>query len=323
MIYVSGIHIRYYSIPDAIEDINGGSSNVNEGNPVSKVQLAAEYTLDPKEACNRFKVVIQDVANPVIDNYAGDQGSFRYILPFCNPADATKITEVRLLRSTQAVEVPPSGYTGMTTNLNHGRKGGFLYLIWESVVMENNLQSQYISGYSVLYGVRASQEPRNAVTTLDDNGDDINQDFGGKHVWIVPQYTGKIEDAKTGFVSVVQSTINPQYENLGSGSGGDYRYLLGMLDLGTKYRIKNIRLLRSSSKVTSPPNGYDGITDDINKGRTGTYLYLTWTAVYAPVFTFVSEIQVRYGHVPSQEPLGTATVLGNGSDDVNFGFGSE
>ncbi|GJJ12686.1 hypothetical protein Clacol_006930 [Clathrus columnatus] len=82
-------------------------------------------------------------------------------------------------------------------DLNKGREGGFLYLIWKSVVVVDS-SLRYISGYSVLYGTQSSEEPHNAVTTLDDNGDDIKQGFEGAYAWIVPRYTNHILNSKPG-----------------------------------------------------------------------------------------------------------------------------
>lgn len=63
----------------------------------------------------------------------------RYLLRNNDPGVKEKITEVALLRQdTYIVDVTGipakfGRYDGMTTDINQGRHGGFLYLVWKSV----------------------------------------------------------------------------------------------------------------------------------------------------------------------------------------------
>ncbi|GJJ12688.1 hypothetical protein Clacol_006932 [Clathrus columnatus] len=289
----------------------------------SPVWLVPDYTSYPDESCNRFQVAIQDYQDPRLDDLAkGTNDAFRYLLSLCDSGNSEKITDVRLLRSSQLVETLPNGYTGMSIDINKGRSGGksSLYLIWKTIVINVN-PPQYILGYSVVYGNLPSEEPRNAVTTLDNNDDNINMGFGGNYVWVVPEYGSARERARTSFIFIAQDHNNDNYKNLAKGANGKYRYLLPMINRGTKQKIIGLRLLRSSSQILSPPKGYHGMTKDINEGRHGTYLYLIWEGIYAPISTFVSGVRIRYGSKSSDEPEDAMTEISNKGDDINQGFG--
>jgi hypothetical protein len=65
--------------------------------------------------------------------------------------------------------------------------------------------------------------------------------------------------------------------DLAKGAGGDYRYLRLERDGGTK--IREVRLLRRGDEADFAvvrALGFDGASDDINKGRGGDYLYIVW-----------------------------------------------
>ncbi len=68
-------------------------------------------------------------------------------------------------------------------------------------------------------------------------------------------------------------------KDIARGTGGDYRYVIPEKDQREKKKISEINLLRSSNSVTVPPNGYSGMSIDINRGRKGDFLYLIWKTV--------------------------------------------
>jgi len=68
--------------------------------------------------------------------------------------------------------------------------------------------------------------------------------------------------------------------DLAAGAGGDYRYLSVLTNspgLPTLPIINSVSLWRTGERQNGPPNGYSGITNDINAGRGGDYLYIIWT----------------------------------------------
>jgi hypothetical protein len=57
----------------------------------------------------------------------------RYIVPVASPSSNDKITEVKLLRSHSSIVQPPDGYSQISRNINQGRGGDYLYLVWKTV----------------------------------------------------------------------------------------------------------------------------------------------------------------------------------------------
>jgi hypothetical protein len=63
-------------------------------------------------------------------------------------------------------------------------------------------------------------------------------------------------------------------DDLAKGSGGGYRYIFAKSDPDEPKKIVHAVLLRSSTKVVAVPAGWDTISEDLNKGRRKTYLYI-------------------------------------------------
>ncbi|GBE79429.1 hypothetical protein BKA93DRAFT_753262 [Sparassis latifolia] len=134
-----------------------------------------------------------------------------------------------------------------------------------------------ISDHRVVYGTLQSEQPSDRVLEVEGGNDDINAGFGGKRVafvWLVPVYTADPSNAASAFDVVIQSSEDPNRNDLAAGAGGDFRYLLP-ITTGAR-QIASVALLRSKESVDSIPPGYDGKTTDINKGRGGDFLYLLW-----------------------------------------------
>lgn len=96
--------------------------------------LVSHYTSTPGAACTGFDVYIQtnDKRNyPDLSKGVGRER--RYIVPVTSPSNNDKITEVRLLRSHSSTVRPPEGYSRISRNINQGRGGDYLYLVWKTV----------------------------------------------------------------------------------------------------------------------------------------------------------------------------------------------
>lgn len=61
----------------------------------------------------------------------GSPGKYRFLLPQSVKGEK-KIYSMNLLRLGEAMIGAPCGYDGSTSDINDGRKGGWLYLIWKS-----------------------------------------------------------------------------------------------------------------------------------------------------------------------------------------------
>ncbi|CCM06247.1 uncharacterized protein FIBRA_08496 [Fibroporia radiculosa] len=131
----------------------------------------------------------------------------------------------------------------------------------------------WFSNIEVHYGTEQSQAPPGRLLEIKGGNDDINAGFGGKYVWLVPVKTNVHADALSSLSIAIQSKEDPTKQDLAAGAGGDYRYIV--LALRDPAKITALGLLRSSDP-REVPEGWNGSTEDINKGRKGDYLYLVW-----------------------------------------------
>ncbi|KAG6872773.1 hypothetical protein C0995_006693 [Termitomyces sp. Mi166 len=152
----------------------------------------------------------------------------------------------------------------------------------EEVLINLELEPKiFISGMTVVYADRASDAPGDRVRDWFGGSDDINYSFGGKYVWLVPQWTTQVSQALTNFDLVIQGEEDPRYDDLAKGAGGDYRYLIPVIRSNQQLFISELTLARSADPMNDLPSIIwsslpQGATGDINKGREGDYLYLVW-----------------------------------------------
>ncbi|KIM24207.1 hypothetical protein M408DRAFT_57487, partial [Serendipita vermifera MAFF 305830] len=120
---------------DAIKDINGGSDDVNKGIVGTSVWIVPYMSEAGSTGCTSFDLDIRSDKRsnaPDLDLAQGTYGDHRYLIPRINCNTNMKITDIHLMRSSNAVSNPPSGYAGMTGDINAGRSGDYLYVIWRT-----------------------------------------------------------------------------------------------------------------------------------------------------------------------------------------------
>lgn len=83
--------------------------------------------------------------------------------------------------------------------------------------------------------------------------------------------------AASGFGVLVQNIPRTDLQDLAADAGGQYRYLIPIIQTAHPLKITSLVLYRSKSLVDSFPAPYTGHSADINVGR-ATNLYLLWTA---------------------------------------------
>lgn len=98
-----------------------------------------------------------------------------------------------------------------------------------------------------------------------------------RFVWLVSAITTGQSAAATSFKLDIGGAREGR-DDLAKGAGGDYRFIIEESDPSNVQKIVNVWLLRSDSAIDSPPEGYSGMTTDINKGRGGNHLYVVWRA---------------------------------------------
>ncbi|KAG6849087.1 hypothetical protein C0991_012153, partial [Blastosporella zonata] len=141
---------------------------------------------------------------------------------------------------------------------------------------------QFIQDITVVYGDHPSDAPSDRVREWFGGSDDINYGYGGQYVWIVPKYTTQVSQALTSFDLVIQSNADARYNDVSKGAGGDYRYLIPVKQSNKDFFISDITLARSDKDLSSSVGNLtwhdlpQAHTQDINKGRGGSYLYLVW-----------------------------------------------
>lgn len=79
-----------------------------------------------------FRVVIQPDVDERYKNLAeGTKGPKRYLIPTVDVNQEVKVSEMWLYRSAKPLEKPNEIlFDAMTTNINEGRGGSYLYLVW-------------------------------------------------------------------------------------------------------------------------------------------------------------------------------------------------
>ncbi|KAL4935950.1 hypothetical protein BDV06DRAFT_217035 [Aspergillus oleicola] len=121
--------------PDnTIPVLSEGSSDINNGFGGKFVWLVASYHNNRPTAISDIRIVITDNEKPgQLDLARGAGGLFRYLETTTN--GGSKVAELRLLRRKEPATRETFhglGYTGWTNDINDGRGGDFLYLVWRN-----------------------------------------------------------------------------------------------------------------------------------------------------------------------------------------------
>ncbi|KAL2061454.1 hypothetical protein VTL71DRAFT_7727 [Oculimacula yallundae] len=121
--------------PDnTISVIDNANGDINHGMGGKFVWLVAQYHGNWSTAISDIRVVISDtLGNGASDLAKGAGGKFRY-LEF-QKGGSTRAAQLTLLRSSKKVtsdRVHELGYSGWTSDINTGRGGDFLHLIWKN-----------------------------------------------------------------------------------------------------------------------------------------------------------------------------------------------
>lgn len=99
-------------------------------------------------------------------------------------------------------------------------------------------------------------------------------------MWLVPEYTINPDQALTKIVFFTKTAEDPKYDDLGKGTGGDYRYLEQIRDPDENQKIVSLKLWRTDRTdwTKSELARYSGYTSDINVSRGKSTLLLCWNS---------------------------------------------
>ncbi|XP_035701757.1 uncharacterized protein LOC118433684 [Folsomia candida] len=153
--------------------------------------------------------------------------------------------------------------------LNRNRRSPY-FTNW---VYTNN--RNYLSWIDIIYGNESSQIPPNNIAEVTGKTADINAGFGGDYVWLVPEWSSRLDEGVTSLRIDVQEKEDKVSKNLAKGAGGLFRYLRVIRDISHKEKIIEVALLRTANEIVGD-SYWEECTQDINKYRMKDYLYLCW-----------------------------------------------
>ncbi|KAI0972087.1 hypothetical protein F4678DRAFT_431114 [Xylaria arbuscula] len=138
--YVSGVKVVYGDAPDDhIVEINEGIPDINHTFGGEYVWLVPEWTDDRDKAATFFEVSITGSSQAGRDDLAkGAGGDYRYLIPRVDVHLENKIKRLALYRKpnsqgpVHSSDIEGRGYTDFSTDINAGRGGDYLHLIWEA-----------------------------------------------------------------------------------------------------------------------------------------------------------------------------------------------
>ncbi|KAE8323835.1 hypothetical protein BDV39DRAFT_208501 [Aspergillus sergii] len=118
--------------PDIITAVDGNGNDVNAGFGGEYVWLSPSWTENALEAITEIQILVSDEAIPGKQDLAqGTGGAYRYVGFIKGPPP---IRTINLLRRTEEVTpetIKDLGFDGYTQDINAGRGGDYLHLVWK------------------------------------------------------------------------------------------------------------------------------------------------------------------------------------------------
>ncbi|RAK74436.1 uncharacterized protein BO72DRAFT_479482 [Aspergillus fijiensis CBS 313.89] len=120
--------------PTCIQIIDGNNPDINAGFGGKFVYIVVGHTSKPEFALTDIQILVQEDENKDYHDLAkGAGGAYRYIHTL--QGTGAPIVDVKLLRRAEKVElstVQALGYSHMTGDINAGRGGDYLHIIWKT-----------------------------------------------------------------------------------------------------------------------------------------------------------------------------------------------
>jgi hypothetical protein len=111
-------------------EVSGKSPDINKKFGGKYIYIRPFLTMDRSKAICSVTVLITKTEDKSRVNLAtGAKGDFRYV-DVNRDANLPPVTMLLLFRSDKKQREPPPGFNGMSGDINRGRGGDFLYLIW-------------------------------------------------------------------------------------------------------------------------------------------------------------------------------------------------
>ncbi|KAN0076572.1 hypothetical protein V8E54_006714 [Elaphomyces granulatus] len=137
--YLTDIDVSYGDSPssepsDAIRTVDGNNGDINAGMKGKYVWLTPKWSSESSNAVSNIRIIIQKESDPNFEDLAkGAGGDYRYLRLERNGSD--KIHALQLLRRKDEVSfetINALGFDGVSTDINKGRGGDYLYLVWKN-----------------------------------------------------------------------------------------------------------------------------------------------------------------------------------------------
>ncbi|KAH8423406.1 uncharacterized protein LDX57_001165 [Aspergillus melleus] len=142
---------------------------------------------------------------------------------------------------------------------------------------------KYLSDLTVMYADNEYATPDEIVPEIQGKTSDINSGYGGRFVWLQPEWTSDRERAISHLSFTKSDTEIRNYNDITVrvSAKDSYRYIITEREGETK--IVNVALLRTPENLSSDQiltrikqSGFHHFSTDLNQGRGGDYLYVLW-----------------------------------------------
>ncbi|KAL4724747.1 hypothetical protein ACLX1H_008192 [Fusarium chlamydosporum] len=130
----------------------------------------------------------------------------------------------------------------------------------------------FISDIVVHY---SDHKPNGTIEEINGADANINSGHGGSNVWL-EAYPATYRNEYISDLRIDIGGLDSSRDDLAKGAGGDYRYIRLFREPNERGYITEVAIWRPAEHRYGPPQGWDGMSNDINARRGGDYLHLVW-----------------------------------------------
>ncbi|PLB45808.1 hypothetical protein P170DRAFT_512430 [Aspergillus steynii IBT 23096] len=143
--------------------------------------------------------------------------------------------------------------------------------------------AKYLSDVTVMYADNEYAAPDEAIPEIQGKTSDINAGYGGRFVWLKPDWTPDKQNAISNLSFTKSNSELRNYNDITVrvSAKDAYRYIVP--ERGGESKITKVALFRTSENLSSDQilarikeRGFYHFSSDLNQGRGGDYLYLLW-----------------------------------------------
>ncbi|KXJ92488.1 hypothetical protein Micbo1qcDRAFT_204461 [Microdochium bolleyi] len=118
---------------DTVNELTGGNADINGGHGGDYVWLKVHKATKPSELVSSIWTVHRESHIAGMSDLAnGAGGMFRYLHMVHDMTVNKYVTDIALWRDGSHHDEVPHGWDGKTSDINDGRGGDFMYLVWKT-----------------------------------------------------------------------------------------------------------------------------------------------------------------------------------------------